>query len=945
MPRFNEVINNFINGEVSPKLYGRMDSEVYKRSCRTLKNMISHPQGGASRRVGTLRIAEAVVQNATDRLEAIVDGARIVPFQYDDDEKYLIVFNKYQDSINGDNFIHYYRVDTDAWRGAGAYSGGPIQPSGQGPYASRASTGLSDFDDDDSLQDSTVLEEMQYTQAGAYMVFVHESFPPFVIARISEGVLQMGSYFLQYQASATTEFGPMPFMDLNLSDVTITPSGTTGNVTLTSSSNIFDAGHIGAQFSFIKAGTSGGSAVGHVTAVASGTSASFTFTKDYDSTGATKNWYESAWSDYRGWPRSVTFWNGALYFGGSTTFPDRIWKSQDFDIFEMANPDTQDPGTANTADDPFYADLAVGAQGLSKIQWMYGGYRDLLVGTDKGEVSISSFNVDEVSAKPQTSEGSEQVQPVIVDGVPIYVQRGHRKLREIIFDDRIQGYQSPDITFLAEHMPRLGLTEISGATAQSKIKQMAYQNLDNSIVWVIDNNGFLFGATKTREGNVTAFHRHDVGGKVKSICALPSRDSTFDELYMIVERTINSLTEYYLERLSNEFYEPTLNPGVDTRSRLPLFSDSGVIFQRPDTPNFWAQLKDGTDADISDGTGTGTVTGTATYEFEKAPVDGSNYFTYDGTSNADFAQVGCIRWWCNIDTLKTNTMFAISESAASVNNLIRVRNNNGAIRVTINDSAGSAIINDVLFGTTSVDGPQLFELNYDITTGATRLFVNGTQLGSTNTGTGTRNTSIDNIVIGAHYDGSDPWSDYLYDFSIFDTVQHTADYEMLDFLPQGVKLYKLDDLEGETVQVTADGNYVGTFSVSGGEISDIGADYSTSQVIAVGLPYTSTLEIQPIDLGSGIGGAMGSIKRIDRMVARFRATCAAKVGPDTSNLEDVVFRDDTTPADQPIVPVTDDKRIDFDGDYDRTARAVIQTSDPLPMNVTCISLRGVTGDV
>ena len=60
MPRFNEIINNFINGEVSPKLYGRSDSEIYKRSCRTLKNMIAHPQGGASRRLGTQRITEAV---------------------------------------------------------------------------------------------------------------------------------------------------------------------------------------------------------------------------------------------------------------------------------------------------------------------------------------------------------------------------------------------------------------------------------------------------------------------------------------------------------------------------------------------------------------------------------------------------------------------------------------------------------------------------------------------------------------------------------------------------------------------------------------------------------------------------------------------------------------------------------------------------------------------
>jgi hypothetical protein len=53
MPRFNDIQNSFINGELTPKLYGRSDSEVYKRGCKTLKNMIVQPQGGAKRRTGT----------------------------------------------------------------------------------------------------------------------------------------------------------------------------------------------------------------------------------------------------------------------------------------------------------------------------------------------------------------------------------------------------------------------------------------------------------------------------------------------------------------------------------------------------------------------------------------------------------------------------------------------------------------------------------------------------------------------------------------------------------------------------------------------------------------------------------------------------------------------------------------------------------------------------
>jgi len=116
MPRFSEIINNFINGEVSPKIYGRMDSEIYKRSCRTLKNMIPHPQGGASRRPGTLRLAEAVHDTNGDFIP-LVDGARCFPFSFSPTEKYIIIFNKYQDGTN-DNVIHYYRVDDEKWKWA-----------------------------------------------------------------------------------------------------------------------------------------------------------------------------------------------------------------------------------------------------------------------------------------------------------------------------------------------------------------------------------------------------------------------------------------------------------------------------------------------------------------------------------------------------------------------------------------------------------------------------------------------------------------------------------------------------------------------------------------------------------------------------------------------------------------------------------------------------------
>ena len=44
------VVNNFRYGEVSKKTAGRFDAEFYQQACFSFRNMVSHPEGDASRR-------------------------------------------------------------------------------------------------------------------------------------------------------------------------------------------------------------------------------------------------------------------------------------------------------------------------------------------------------------------------------------------------------------------------------------------------------------------------------------------------------------------------------------------------------------------------------------------------------------------------------------------------------------------------------------------------------------------------------------------------------------------------------------------------------------------------------------------------------------------------------------------------------------------------------
>ena len=74
------VQHSFAAGELSQKLHGRFESELYKQGVKTLKNFVPLLQGPAKRRPGTYYAADAEQQAA--------NGSRLVPFYFGDEQIY-----------------------------------------------------------------------------------------------------------------------------------------------------------------------------------------------------------------------------------------------------------------------------------------------------------------------------------------------------------------------------------------------------------------------------------------------------------------------------------------------------------------------------------------------------------------------------------------------------------------------------------------------------------------------------------------------------------------------------------------------------------------------------------------------------------------------------------------------------------------------------------------
>lgn len=326
------------------------------------------------------------------------------------------------------------------------------------------------------------------------------------------------------------------------------PAG--GTVTLTATGGeLFHAGHVGSFWRLRH-----GSSVGHVriTAVASATSATAEIVEPLASTAATTFWREGAWSDYRGWPRCVTFHQGRLWFGATAHQPQHVWASVSNDYFNFA------PG-ANDAD---AITLEIVANQVNAIRWMRSA-KALMVGTVGGEWRIGDPDSSEALtpatafAKLENNDGSGIVPPIIAGGVVLFVQRTGRKLRELAYSYSDNSFSAPDMTIISEHITAGGIVE------------MDYAREPDAIVWCVRGDGALLGFTYNRLEKVVGWHRHTTQGRFESVACIPGPGR--DEPWFVVARTVNGQERRYIECMAPVFDEQ--------EKAAAFFVDSGLSYE------------------------------------------------------------------------------------------------------------------------------------------------------------------------------------------------------------------------------------------------------------------------------------------------------------------------------------------------------------------------------
>jgi len=176
------------------------------------------------------------------------------------------------------------------------------------------------------------------------------------------------------------------------------------------------------------------------------------------------------------------------------------------------------------------------------------------------------------------------------------------------------------------------------------------------------------------------------------------------------------------------------------------------------------------------------------------------------------------------------------------------------------------------------------------------------------------------------------------------TLNKQADCFLLYSGASTTTITGLSHLEGESVVVWGGGADLGTYTVSGGQITGL-TTAVTSAVI--GLPYTAQYKSTKLAYGGSGVASLTQRKRVDHvgMVLYNTHKNGVTYGPDFSNLDSLPdIEDGTTVATGTIHSTYDEDSVEFNGTYDTDSRVCIQAVAPRPATVLALVITMQTSE-
>lgn len=474
MTRIRELKTTFTAGEVSHELLGRGDLRAYDNGALTLRNVFINPTGGVRRRFGM------------GYIDTAAGDGKMIAFEFNTQQTALLVLTVGQIDI---------------------YSGGVLESTIATPW------------------NLTQISQLAWTQSADTLLLTHPDVAPKKLVRSGLGVWSLSDW--NFFTDEDTIY--QPYYKFADSTLTLTPSATTGSITLTASSDVFSADHEGIRLRI------DGKEV-EITDFDSSTVVTATVIEDLPATDPTIDWFEQAFSAARGYPITVAFHQDRLVIGGSRDLPNRLWFSKSGDLFNF------DLGEGL---DDKAIEFSILSDQVNAVRGVFSS-RHLQVFTSGAEWTVTGDPLTPVNVqiRRQTRTGSRidrYIPPVNVDGATLFMARNGQEVHEYLYTDLEAAYTSKDLALLSRHL----------------IKTPVDQDYDQKdrLLFVVREDGGFASLTVFRAEGVSAWTGHETDGTVKSVAAVG------DEVYMLVQRGSN----HFIELLDDSLYlDSALSGKVET---------------------------------------------------------------------------------------------------------------------------------------------------------------------------------------------------------------------------------------------------------------------------------------------------------------------------------------------------------------------------------------------
>ncbi|MBO5833335.1 MAG: hypothetical protein J6R22_00025 [Alphaproteobacteria bacterium] len=464
MGQFIKTQNSFANGEVSSQFYATDNINGLSK----LENMDVLSSGCISRREGLATVA------------ALYGPARLISFSTSEGSDYLLALTDY-------HMLIFYQDKL--------------------------------YQDLASPWSYEQVKSLQYAQRFGTMIFVHPEYRPQVLSKGASRFDISDFTFATNDADLSIYMPFIRFTDASGVKITVSPHEAGNNfATFATNKDFWTADNVTGRLYLLGKQWIITDYISptKVTAYTNGT---YTLPS-----GPVSDWTECAFGLRRGWPRSITFHQDRLVFGGSRDWPCGIWMSK---VGQHTNFDL---GTGLDDEAIFINLLSDKNQHICTV--VSSDNLQILTSVGEWAISCKPLTPSSVDIRQHTSVGSSSAHylpPQKIEGSTVFLARNGRDIRELSLDDLGEKYNANDLSLFAKHLINDPI-------------DMAYNSYARRL-FVVDSGGDMAVLNHNSSLGISAWSSYTTNGKFISVATCGN------DTYVTVGRSDN---DFYLEKFSKD---------------------------------------------------------------------------------------------------------------------------------------------------------------------------------------------------------------------------------------------------------------------------------------------------------------------------------------------------------------------------------------------------------